>query len=76
MDFGTVQEDVFIKIGDVELMAQLDDNNTDLYFAELSSDDLQQASPISSLNGASATCEFSYSFVSLFMYIHHDSSGQ
>ena len=56
MDFGSVTEDVIIKIGDVELMAQLDTNNTDLYFAELSSDDLQQASPISSLNGASATC--------------------
>ena len=76
MDFGSVTEEVIIKIGDVVLMDQLDDNSTNVYFAELSSDDLQQASPISSLNGASATCEFSYSFVSLFMYIHHDSSGQ
>ena len=75
MDF-LVGEDVIIKIGDVELIAQLDDNSTNLYYAELSSDDLQQVSPISSLNGASATCEFSYSFVSLLMYIHHDSSGQ
>jgi len=63
MDFGSVTEDVIIKIGDVELMAQLDDNSTNLYFAELSWDDLQQAYPISSLNGASATCEFSYSFL-------------
>ena len=76
MDFGSVTEEVIIKIGGVELMAQPDDNSTNIYFAELTSDDILQAQPISTLNGASATCEFSYSFVSLFMYIYHDSSGQ
>jgi len=76
MEFGSVQEDVIIKIGDVQLMAQLDTNNTDLYFAELSSDDLQQASPISSLNGASATCEFSYSFLGQTFETNDDSANQ
>ena len=76
MDFGSVTEEVVIKIGDLELMTQPDENRTDTYFADLTSDDIKLASPLSSLNGASATCEFSYSFVSLFMYIYHDSSGQ
>ena len=75
MDFGSVMENVIIKIGGVELMTQLDTNSTN-YYADFTSDDIKLASPISSLNGASATCEFSYSFVSLFMYIYHDSSGQ
>ena len=70
MDFGSVTEDVVIKIGGFELMAQPDFNNTNVYFADLTSDDIQLASPLSSLNGASATCEFSYSFVSLFMYLY------
>jgi hypothetical protein len=63
MDFGSVTEEVIIKIGGVELMAQPDDNSTNIYFAELTSDDILQAQPISTLNGASATCEFSYSFL-------------
>ena len=75
MDFGSVTEEVVIKIGGVELEAQLDDNSTNIYFAEFTSDDIERAQPISTLNGASATCEFSYSFVSLFMYIYHDSSS-
>ena len=75
LDFGSVTEDVVIKIGGVELVAQAGENGTD-YFAELTSDDLQLAQPISSLNGAFASCSFAYSFVSLFMYICHDSSGQ
>ena len=75
LDFGSVTEDVVIKIGGVELVAQAGENGTD-YFAELTSDDLQLAQPISSLNGAFASCSFSYSFVSLFMYVCHDLSGQ
>ena len=75
LDFGSVTEHVVIKIGDVELMAEPDVNGTN-YSANLTPDDLKLASPISSLNGAYASCEFSYSFVSLFMYIYHDSSGQ
>ena len=75
MDFGSVTEEVVIKIGGVELDAQPDDNSTNIYFAEFTSDDIERAQPISTLNGASATCEFSYSFVSLFMYIYHDSSS-
>ena len=75
MDFGSVTENVVIKIGDVELMAEPDVNGTN-YFANLTPDDLKLASPISSLNGAYASCGFSYKFVSLFMYIYHDSSGQ
>jgi len=75
MDF-LVGEDVIIKIGDVELIAQLDDNSTNLYYAELSSDDLQQVSPISSLNGASATCEFSYSFLDQVFETNADSANQ
>ena len=70
MDFGSVTEEVVIKIGGVELIAQPDFNSTNVYFADLTSDDIQLASPLSSLNGASATCEFSYSFVSLFMYLY------
>jgi len=62
MDFGSVTEDVVIKIGDLQLVAHLDLNTTN-YYAELSSDDLALASPISDLNGASASCEFSYSFL-------------
>merc|ERR1712176_173157 len=63
MDFGSVTEEVVIKIGDLELMTQPDGNRTDTYFADLTSDDIKLASPLSSLNGASATCEFSYSFL-------------
>lgn len=62
MDFGSVMENVIIKIGGVELMTQLDTNSTN-YYADFTSDDIKLASPISSLNGASATCEFSYSFL-------------
>lgn len=62
MDFGSVIEDVIIKIGDVELDTKLDLNSTN-YYAELTSDDLKLAIPVSSLNGAVATCEFSYAFL-------------
>ena len=39
------------------------------FFANLTPDDLKVNYPIY-LNGAYASCEFSYSFVSLFMYIY------
>lgn len=75
LDFGSVTEDVVIKIGGVELVAQAGENGTD-YFAELTSDDLQLAQPISSLNGAFASCSFAYSFLGETYKTSGTSDGQ
>jgi len=69
-----VNEYVITKIGDLELQNEPDINGT--YVAHLTPDDIAQATPISMLNGASASCEFEYSLLGQTFTSNDISDGQ